>query len=369
MCLVNLQKAPQLNGLVGVVGAPMDRATGRCQIIMRDGNVKSLKQENLKDVMTGAVVRLHGLQGAPELNGRIAECGDLDLATGRYNVMLADGKETPKRVKGDNLEVLKRYVCPSQLLSAQRRPFVWSDELKVGEGDGTGRTWSEQLAHLGELKVPALRLLPGDLLAQWADQAEAGTARLPEPVSADKLPVDEQGRLMCRLLAVSMERDVCIPRDAPKEVDLKRLAAAAKALLKHDPSQPPYFLMPQFCVKALPCLRGAATCAWPLYLQLAQGLVCLDTQFRPHKAWCRADALMAGVVLSKPMYLLPMNGDIIVGGTSSGWLLSDRGNETSLGAPADGQVLPAERPLLEKLCSEVLPDGPSKGANLTLYRL
>jgi len=332
-----------------------------------------LKQDNLKEVMTGAVVRLHGLQGAAELNGRIAECGDLDLAAGRYNVVLADGNETVKRVKADNLELVKRYVSTVQLLSAQRRPFVWADELTVGAGDGTGRSWSEQLAHLAELKVPAPRLIPGELLAQLADN---DAARMPEPISADKVPVDDEGRLTCRLLAVSLERDVCIPRDALKALDLKRLAVAAKALVQHDPTQPPYFLIPQLCVKALPCLRGAATCAWPLYLQLVQGVICLDSQYRAHKAWCRSDILMASAVLSKPLYLLPLQGDVVIGGHSSasgegagGWLLSDRGEETSVAAPSDGQVLPAERPLLEKLCSEVLPEGARKGAKLTLYRL
>jgi len=54
---------------------------------------------------------------------------------------------------------------------------------------------------------------------------------------------------------------------------------------------------------------------------------------------------------------------------AGGRLLSDRGEEASVAAPSDGQVLPAERPLLEKLCSEVLPEGARKGAKLTLYRL
>ena len=58
------------------------------QVLLEDMSVKSLKQDNMREVQTGAVVRLKGLQSAPELNGKLGECGTLDLATSRYTVTL-----------------------------------------------------------------------------------------------------------------------------------------------------------------------------------------------------------------------------------------------------------------------------------------
>ena len=82
--LHGLNKAPQLNGKQGTVAAAVDGATGRCQVILADHSVKSLKVENLREVLSTSVVRLKGLQAAPELNGALAECGALDLTTERY---------------------------------------------------------------------------------------------------------------------------------------------------------------------------------------------------------------------------------------------------------------------------------------------
>eukprot|EP00971_Amphidinium_carterae_P319719 6354605-Amphidinium_carterae.1 len=43
-------------------------------------------------------------------------------------------------------------------------------------------------------------------------------------------------------------------------------------------SEPVFFLIPWLCVKALPCLHTAATCAWPFYVDLCQATVCVCTE-------------------------------------------------------------------------------------------
>ncbi|CAE8590859.1 unnamed protein product, partial [Polarella glacialis] len=167
VCLFGLQKAPQLNGKLGTVAGPVDAATGRCPVLLADGTVKSLRSENLRPVLSGAVVRLKGLQSAAELNGQLAECGELDLTTERYNVYLADGNATLKKVKGDNIELVARYVSPVRYLAAQpdKRPFTWAEAVKRGAARER-QSWSSQLALLSELGLPPPRFLEGAALAK-----------------------------------------------------------------------------------------------------------------------------------------------------------------------------------------------------------
>jgi len=364
--LQGLSKAPQLNGKSGTVAGNVDGATGRCPVLLIDGSVKSLKVENLRQVLTGTIVRLKGLQAAGELNGATAECGPLDLASERYSVILADGKETVKKVKEANLEKVCQYLQPRKYLASQSKPFTWKGAIQKGKE--RDQSWSSRLTLFKELGLPAPRFLPGQDLAAAKDVA-------PAAIAADSLPLTEEGRLACRLLAVSTERDEGSPAKAPQQ-ELKRLAALAKAVQKRDDTNTPtYFLLPGLCTEALPCARSSATMAWPMYLQLCQALVCLESAHHAHKAWCRADQLIASQVLSQPVYLLDEAGvkasKAAKAAADSGegsWLLSDCPEVLSTGAPGDGQLLPAERPLLEQICG-VLPGGWRTGARLTCYRL
>eukprot|EP00930_Biecheleria_cincta_P096962 TRINITY_DN88723_c0_g1_i1.p1 TRINITY_DN88723_c0_g1~~TRINITY_DN88723_c0_g1_i1.p1 ORF type:complete len:535 (-),score=85.90 TRINITY_DN88723_c0_g1_i1:115-1644(-) len=368
--LVGLQKAPQLNGKAGTVGGAVDGATGRCPVLLADGTVKSLKPENLRQILTGAVVRLKGLQGAPQLNGALGECGVLDLSAERYNVVLADGKETMKKVKEANLELVSRYMLPDKHLASQKKLFTWTEAIRQGK-DRESQGWCAQLALLTEFCLPQPCFLDSQKLKAAVAAADSGRAAA---VAAADLPRLEDGRLACRVLAASTERDLCCPASkAASQEEMKRLGNLAEALQKRDDSKMPiYFLLPSLCTDALPCLRASAALAWPLYLQLCQALVCVQTEHWPHKAWSRVEQLLMHQVLSKPVYLLSQGGVSTVVSKPSdegSWLLSDRAEETMVGAPADGQALPAERRLLESFCSDALPGGWRKGARVTWYRL
>eukprot|EP00439_Symbiodinium_sp_Y106_P029796 s3022_g3.t1 len=314
--LQGLSKAPQLNGKSGTVAGNVDGATGRCPVLLIDGSVKSLKVENLRQVLTGTIEA--------------------------------------------NLEKVCQYLQPRKYLASQSKPFTWKGAIQKGKE--REQSWSSRLTLfkdfgvVNELGLPAPRFLPGQDLAAAKDVA-------PAAIAADSLPLTEEGRLACRLLAVSTERDAGSPAKAPQQ-DLKRLAALAKAVQKRDDTNTPtYFLLPGLCTEALPCARSSATMAWPMYLQLCQALVCLESAHHAHKAWCRADQLIASQVLSQPVYLLAEAGvkasKAAKAAADSGegsWLLSDCPEVLSTGAPGDGQLLPAERPLLEQICG-VLPGG------------
>ncbi|CAK9041432.1 Uncharacterized protein SCF082_LOCUS23943, partial [Durusdinium trenchii] len=361
--LVGLSKAPQLNGKTGTVAAGVDGATGRCQVLLPDHSVKSLKVENLREVLTGAVVRLQGLQAAPELNGLTAECGVLDLTTQRYSVTLADGKETVKKVKEPNLQVIGRFLQSPKYLAAPKKPFLWKTVLQQGK-DRERQSWSARLALMTECGLPTPHLVAGSQLV------DAKSMVSPTTTPAEQLPLTEQGRLACRLLAVSRERDSCsaLPTTEDGFHPIWRL----EALHRRDPETPSYFLIPGRCTEDLNCLRSSASLAWPFYLQLCQAVVCLETPHHAHKAWTRMDQLLASKVLSQPVYLLG-RGNLALKNkapaeSEGSWLLSDRAEELQVGACSDGQALPAERTLLE-LMAAALPEGWRKGAAVTCYRL
>eukprot|EP00927_Polykrikos_kofoidii_P050154 TRINITY_DN44081_c0_g1_i1.p1 TRINITY_DN44081_c0_g1~~TRINITY_DN44081_c0_g1_i1.p1 ORF type:complete len:596 (-),score=112.02 TRINITY_DN44081_c0_g1_i1:43-1662(-) len=365
VCLHGLQKAPDLNGQTGTVEGPLDGATGRCPVLLGDGSVKSLRIDNLREVLTGAVVRLKGLQAAAQLNGRIGECGKLDLASGRYDVVMtaeASGAP-PKRVKPANIEFVRRFVTPSQMLSTQRRPFSWKEALTQFRDRGQ-RAWAAQLALLRELRLPIPRFVPSDAVAAFAAEATidrlGARRKLAEAtVPADRMAVDVEGLLVCRVFAVCVERDACCPPDGPRDDDLGRLGLACDELVARGGGTPIYFLLPTLCVKELPCLRASSACAWPLYLHLCQALVCVESQYWQAKTWCRIDQLFAAE-LEKPIYLLPQGGCTAhkaamkgVGDGNSGWLLSDLAEPAAFGTPTDGQVSHAEKHLVKSIASQL----------------
>jgi len=361
--LQGLAKAPHLNGKTGTVAAAVDAATGRCQVLLPDNSVKSLKLENLREVLTGAVVRLKGLQAAPELNGALAECGELELSSQRYSVILADGKETVKKVKETNLEIVGRYLQPKKYLAAVEKAFNWKTVLQQGK-DLEHQSWSSRLKLFVQCSLPVPRFVAGSQLVDPKSMISPATT------AAEQLPVTDSGRLACRVLAVSTERDHCIP--SAKTEEMRRIRALAEALQKRDAETATYFLIPGYCTEALSCLKSSASLAWPLYLQLCQAVVCLETPHHSHKAWSRLEELVASQVLSQPVYLLG-GGSLALKNkapaeSEGSWLLSDRAEELKIGAPSDGQALPNERSLLEVMSSS-LPGGWRKGANITCYRL
>lgn len=378
VCLHGLLKAPQLNGKTGLIVSPVDGATGRCQVLLEDMTVKSLRQDNMREVLTGAVVRIKGLQSAAELNGKLAECGILDLKTSRYSVHLADGLDTEKRIKPDNLEMVRRFIRPMQMLSVHRRPFKWDEVLTKLQGREY-RTWAAQLSLIRELGLPAPQLIKGEALTKFArshtaESKAARAAMLSDALGADKAPVDGDGLPAFRLLGCSLERDSCCPASFPRDEDLRRLGEAAAVLAERD-SVPFLFLVPTLCVKPLSCLRASAACAWPLYLQLCTALVSVESEHRAAKAWCRVEQLLAGTTLSKPVYILPVGGaskqnsKAATASGSEAWLLSSKAENVVVSAPGDGQVLPGEKALLEKMAGEALSGGWRKGESLTCYRL
>lgn len=206
-----------------------------------------------------------------------------------------------------------------------------------------------------------------DLLASESGSTQSLAVR---SIPMSDAPVDAQGLLVCQLLAVSLERDTCCPEAdcGAWEVRLRKLAR----LLQDKDPRSRFFLVPGCSVESLPCLRAAAKCGWPLFLQLCQGLVCLESEHLPHKAWCRVEQVFVGAVLHRPVYMFPEHlescSSPAVAGAES-WLLSDVAVEVSVAAPALGQVLPEDRALFEAMAKDLLPDGPHIGVTLTCYRL
>merc|ERR1740117_2579652 len=91
----------------------------------------------------------------------------LDLASMRYTVTIADGNDSVKKLKAENLEFVKRFVRPLQMLSTHRRPFKWDDIVTKLQGR-SHRSWAAQLALIRELGLPAPSLATGEALAKFA---------------------------------------------------------------------------------------------------------------------------------------------------------------------------------------------------------
>lgn len=144
--LKGLKGAAELNGQYCKIVSKKNEETGRFEVELVDGTRKAIKEENLecnkdidgewimakgdwmranpdlqaqnekikqqqekiqfhqegkvKGIHPGAVVKIHGLKGAAELNGRLARCIELDKETRRWTVDLGDQR---KSIKQDNL--------------------------------------------------------------------------------------------------------------------------------------------------------------------------------------------------------------------------------------------------------------------------
>lgn len=109
VCIQGLKAAADLNGAHGVLEIFIGDS-GRWRVKLENGQSKDLKQENLQadlgpsSLQPGRTVILHGLKGAPELNGKVGSLEHYISATGRWRVKLGDDGQS-KDLKPDNVKV------------------------------------------------------------------------------------------------------------------------------------------------------------------------------------------------------------------------------------------------------------------------
>lgn len=104
VCLQGLRASPQLNDAQGTC-EKYDTDKNRYMVRMYDGQVKAFKPENIRVLaVLGSKVQLHGLQGAPELNGVLGACEEWDDGKTRWMVRLESGEV--RSVKPENLTVV-----------------------------------------------------------------------------------------------------------------------------------------------------------------------------------------------------------------------------------------------------------------------
>jgi len=97
--IFGLTNASHLNGAPGRL---LNSTAGRWNVKLSDGSQKAIKPDNLVGLRPGFPVKICGLKGAPELNGCSARCQEWVERTGRWNVKLQDGQV--KSLKPENLE-------------------------------------------------------------------------------------------------------------------------------------------------------------------------------------------------------------------------------------------------------------------------
>ncbi|CAK9078159.1 unnamed protein product [Durusdinium trenchii] len=165
------------------------------------------------------------------------------------------------------------------------------------------------------LFIPAFMLLqryPGSLPAPWQDYLAFATMALfaasngwcstlsmiygPQQVQHP----DEQHRA-----GVIMELGLILGIFAGSVLALlTQLGKFGAWLLKRLAPRPVYFLLPGAVAKGPPTALNAATCAWPLYIELCSDVVLLDSERWQKSPWTRMDALLA-VWAKTPIYVLP----------------------------------------------------------------
>eukprot|EP00971_Amphidinium_carterae_P086737 1716373-Amphidinium_carterae.1 len=114
---------------------------------------KSIKMENLFKIMTGALVKLRGLDTV-ELNDTIAECGRLDVASMRYDVILSDGRHL--KVKPTNVDYIAKYEGNKVAGNVEHMERV-----------RTANSLRDKLAVVEEFNYPVPQLLPGAALEEY----------------------------------------------------------------------------------------------------------------------------------------------------------------------------------------------------------
>lgn len=311
ICLVHLKTAA-LNGKTGRVkehlGVEEVLVDGKKKKIRRflvsldDGSGdKSIKLENLFKVMTGALVKLRGLD-AVELNDSVGECGKLDVETMRYDVTLSDGRHV--KVKPANVEFVARYEA-TQVSGDEGQ----AERIRVANGV------KDRLTVIEESQYPPPLVLPATVLEEYAKKFPKSVvigrtnAANPKGVQVLTRGVTSASRVPpgSRVVFISMPRDrTCVgPALADTRHDeLIRLGKFAEWMAKRCAPRPVYFLLPGAVAKGPPAALNAATCAWPLYVALCSEVVALESSRWHASPWARMDALMA-VWARRPLYLLP----------------------------------------------------------------
>eukprot|EP00931_Biecheleriopsis_adriatica_P079862 TRINITY_DN53202_c0_g1_i1.p1 TRINITY_DN53202_c0_g1~~TRINITY_DN53202_c0_g1_i1.p1 ORF type:complete len:504 (+),score=136.99 TRINITY_DN53202_c0_g1_i1:96-1607(+) len=312
VCLINL-KAAALNGTYGVVKQNMgkekimvdgkEKEIRRFMVSLEGGKgEKSIKMENLFKVMTGATVKLRGLD-ATELNDAVAECGRLDAAAMRYDVRLSDGRHL--KVKPSNVEFVAKYETVK--IGGDREQMEW-----VRNANGTFGI----LQAIEWYQYPVPHVIPASALAEYAKkfpksivigQSKAGNPKglqmlSREVTSCSLVPTNS------RIIFVSMPRDrVCVGpvMEQMRHDELLRLGKFAEWVMKRCAPRPVQFLLPSAVVKGPTTTLSSATCAWPLYLSLCTDVVALESDRWQKSCWARLDAMVGAVWAKKPLYLLP----------------------------------------------------------------
>jgi len=152
--LVGLQGSVELNGRQARC-VRWDAARTRWLVNLDDGSEKLLRTQNLQpaadkqhaELRVGASVRLVGLQAAPELNGKLATCVSWSAQRGRWLVRIEGGEE--KNVKAQNLE-LRGTPTLSVGASVRISGLIASPELNGSQGccvrwDGAKGRWLVRL--------------------------------------------------------------------------------------------------------------------------------------------------------------------------------------------------------------------------------
>jgi len=311
VCLINL-KAAALNGVYGTVkeylGAEEVLVEGKKKLIRRflvalEGGKgdKSIKFENLFKVMTGALVKLRGLDTI-ELNDSVAECGRLDAATMRYDVKLSDGRHI--KVRPANAEFYAQFQTTQVGGDAQQ--MEWMKDCN---------SLRDRLWVIEEYEYPTPQLLPASALAEYAKKfpksVVIGRSNAVNPkgaqVLAREITMASRVPPSSRIIFASMPRDrACV---APALTDMRhdeliRLGKLAEWATKRCAPRPVFFLLPGTVTKGPPTALTSATCAWPLYLAMSTDVVVVESDRWRKSPWSRLDALLA-VWARKPVYVLP----------------------------------------------------------------
>jgi len=344
-----------MNGLYGVVRGSADKTTGRVTVIMDDDTHKQIKEENVIEVLTDAVVRIIDLKNAPQLNGMVGQVIKV-AQEDRYQVLVEKTQEL-KNIREGNLELIKFYSLKT--LETLPPCRAWDDRIKIFDNLNLPIPFvcaAEDVAY-GKFSPVSGRTLPMSKTREDDPEKEVEYCRFQPSLSRNQF----------RLVAISGARDsVC------EEVDVSVLEKLAQELVLLYKDLPVYFLIPHLCVKKMPILKLSVERNWPLYLQACSELVILDGAIRDNsgksvdvtnKAWCTFEKAVFNKLL-KPIYTLgqEMEGSI----ETEEWLWSSKEQTTILGSLEEGVINNDEgRALLDQFKAF----GKGYGEEMKTYRL
>lgn len=143
--LTGLRSAPELNNAAGRC-LQYDTDAGRWLVKLLNGNQKSVKAENLQicaSLRPGSQVRVGGLVGAAQLNGRLGICSEWDESAQRWLVSLDNGDL--KSIRPENLEDWRLGPTNGeQSRSRERKRSRSGTAHNSGHAEGREQTSSRQ---------------------------------------------------------------------------------------------------------------------------------------------------------------------------------------------------------------------------------